>query len=74
MHGFLDDQIVRYGKVKIIARRMNQDSLESLFGSLRYLCVGGQDPSAYQVHQSVQPAQEQRRARRALKRKRNSGF
>ena len=70
--GLIDDQIAVYGRVSIIARRVNQDSLESLFGSLRYLCGGGNDPNAYEVHANIQVAEAQRRDRRSIVRKRNT--
>ena len=77
--GLINAMVSEYGtgRVAVRGRALNQDTLESMFSSLRYLCGGGSDPSVYQVMQGVQPAEEQRRDKQQVtlsrKRKSNSG-
>ena len=77
--GLINAMVANYGagKVFVRGRALNQDTLESMFSSLRYLCGGGSDPSAYQVMASADPAEQQRRDKQQVtqsrKRKANSG-
>lgn len=77
--GLINSMVAEFGagNVAVRGRAMNQDTLESMFSSLRYLCGGGSDPSAYQVMQCVDPAEQQRREKQqavaSRKRKANSG-
>jgi hypothetical protein len=56
--GLVNTMVAEYGagNVAVRGRALNQDSLESMFSSLRYLCGGGSDPSAYQVSPPTVPA------------------
>lgn len=61
------------GVIAIIARKINQDSLESLFGHLRHICGGGRDPNMMKVVHGI-PAVEEKRAaiRRSAQHRRNT--
>lgn len=42
-----------HGSYIVRARMLNQDSLESLFGRVRFACGGGKDPSLLKVAQAI---------------------
>lgn len=73
----LRDQVERHGSVCLCARRLSQDSLESLFGQLRFACGGGNHPELLKVTSGARAAEESNDAKRRVsgqrKRKRNSG-
>jgi len=75
--GLLHDQLERHGSVCLLPRRLSQDSLESLFGCLRYACGGGNHPELLKVANGVRATEERIAAKRRVngqrKRKQNSG-
>jgi hypothetical protein len=80
IEGFLDllhDQIERHGSVSLLPRKLSQDSLESLFGCLRYACGGGNHPELLTAVRGARAAEERiaakRRVTAARKAKSNSG-
>ena len=58
--GLLDDLAFRWGNVAVCARKLNQDSLESLFGHLRFLCGGGSDPNIFKAVHALPTIEAQR--------------
>ena len=80
IEGFLDllhDQISVHGSVSMKPRKLSQDSLESLFGCIRYACGGGDHPELLTVVKGARRAEEKSAAKHRVnlqrKRKRNSG-
>jgi hypothetical protein len=75
--GLLHDQIERWGSVCLKLRRLSQDSLESLFGAIRYACGGGNHPQLLTVAQAAkrceEKAEDKHRVNLQRKRKQNSG-
>ena len=68
--GFLHEQITEHGSVCMLARKVSQDSLESLFGMLRYACGGNSAPSILQVANGTQRAEAQMDAKHRVMRTR----
>ena len=58
--GLLQYMEQKYGSIAIIARKLNQDSLESLFGHLRFLCGGGSDPNIFKAVHALPTVEAQR--------------
>ena len=52
------------GVIAVIARKLSQDSLESLFGSLRFNCGSGRDPSIFKAVHALPRVEELRVQRR----------
>jgi hypothetical protein len=67
----------RDGVIRIIARKINQDSLESLFGHIRFNCGSGRDPNIFRVVHSATRVEDQRlqkaAQRKAYRARTNSG-
>ena len=67
----------RDGVIRIFARKINQDSLESLFGHIRFNCGSGRDPSIFRVVHAATRVEDQRlakaMARKAYRARTNSG-
>lgn len=58
--GLLQYMEAEYGIIAMIARKLNQDSLESLFGHLRFLCGGGSDPNIFKAVHALPTVEAQR--------------
>ena len=67
----------RDGIIRIFARKINQDSLESLFGHIRFNCGSGRDPNIFRVVHAASRVEDQRlqkaAQRRAYRARTNSG-
>ena len=66
--GLLSYLELRHGTVAVSARKCNQDSLESLFGHLRWLCGGGCDPNIFKAVHALPTVQAQRDIKKATAR------
>ena len=66
--GLLEYLEKRWGTIAICARKVNQDSLESLFGHLRFLCGGGSDPSIFKAVHALPLVESQRDIKRTTAR------
>ena len=75
--GLLTYLEARDGVICVIARKLNQDSLESLFGQLRFNCGSGRDPSMFKTIHAMSRVETQRVVRRGVRyaqaRRRTSG-
>ena len=75
--GLLTYLEARDGVICVIARKLNQHSLESLFGQLRFNCGSGRDPSMFKTIHAMSRVETQRVVRRGVRyaqaRRRNSG-
>ena len=67
----------RDGVIRIFARKINQDSLESLFGHIRFNCGSGRDPNIFRVVHAASRVEDQRlqkaAQRRSYRARTNSG-
>ena len=64
--GLLHDQIERHDSVCLQPRKLSQDTLESLFGCLRYACGGGNHPELMGVVRGTRPAEDRIAAKRRV--------
>lgn len=75
--GLLHDQVERHGSVALLPRKLSQDTLESLFGCLRYACGGGNHPELLGVVRGTRAAEDRIAAKRRVngqrKQRMNSG-
>lgn len=62
--GLLTYLEARDGVIRVIVRKLNQDSLESLFGQLRFNCGSGRDPSIFKAVNALPRVEQMRKIRR----------
>ena len=64
----------RHGTLAVRARALNQDSLESLFGHLRFLCGGGSDPNIFKAVHALPTVEAQRKIKQTTARWRSTNL
>ena len=66
--GLVDDLLLEHGSLALLASpTLNQDTLESLFGVLRYSSGGGRDVTCSQLQHGTSDAQKRQADRKELK-------